>query len=132
MLLTTHAKQSKHSDQDKDLNITMQGKQINNASEETLLGVFIDSNLSWKAQIQKVRRCVLFQLSILRTVRKYLPTHIRILYYNYYVKPQLPYCCCIWGHCSKKRYRNCHQTTKTSCTSSFRCRSSSTISTTFL
>ena len=54
MLLTTHAKQSKLTDEDKDLNITMQGKQIKNASEEMLRGVIIDSSLSWKAQIQKV------------------------------------------------------------------------------
>ena len=67
-----------------------------------LLGVIIDSNLSWKAQIQKVRHSVLLKLSILRTMRKYLPTGMRILYYNYYIKPHLLYCCSIWGQCSQK------------------------------
>ena len=72
MLLTTHAKQSTLTDDDKDLNITMQGKQIKSASEEMLLGVIIDSNLSWKAQIQKVRCSILFKLSILRKIRKFV------------------------------------------------------------
>ena len=71
MLPTTHAKQSKLTDEDKDLNIIMQGKQIKKASEEMLLGVIIDSNLSWKAQIQKVRCSVLFKLSALRKIHKY-------------------------------------------------------------
>ena len=57
------SKQSEHTDEGKDLNITMQGKQVKNASEETLLSVIIDSNLSWKAQIQKIRHSVLFKLS---------------------------------------------------------------------
>ena len=42
MLLTTHAKRSKLTDEDKDLNITMRGKEIKNAHEEMLLGVIID------------------------------------------------------------------------------------------
>ena len=67
-----------------------------------LCGVIIDSSLSWKAQIQKVRHSILFKLSILRKIRKYLPTGIRILYYNYYIKPHLLYCCSIWGQCSQK------------------------------
>ena len=65
MLLTSHAKRSKLTDENKDLNITMRGKEIKNASQEMLLGVIIDSSLSWKAQIQKVRRSILFKLSIL-------------------------------------------------------------------
>ena len=42
MLLTTHAKWSKLTDEDKDLNITMRGKEIKNASEEMLRGVITD------------------------------------------------------------------------------------------
>ena len=29
------------------------------------------------------------------------PPRIRILYYNYYIKPHLEYCCSVWGICSK-------------------------------
>ena len=102
MLLTTHAKRSKLTDEDKDLHEYMQGKQIKNAHLKRYLCYLglscIASNLSWKAQIQKVRCSILFKLSILRKIRKYLPTGIRILHYNYYIKPHLLYCCSIWGH----------------------------------
>ena len=39
MLLTTHAKQSKLTDEDKDLNITMQGKQIKMHLKTCYLGL---------------------------------------------------------------------------------------------
>ena len=31
----------------------------------------------------------------------FLPTQVRILYYTYYIKPHLEYCCTIWELCSK-------------------------------
>ncbi len=102
MLLTSKAKQTRLTEQDKDLNITLHGTQIENVTQEILLGVLIDNNLSWQPQVQKVRRTILFKLSILRKIRKYLPTSVRTLYYNYYIRPHLEYCCSIWGQCNQK------------------------------
>lgn len=84
------------------LQVEVQNTLIETVSEDKVLGVIIDNNLSWKSQVQKVRKTVLFKLSILRRIRKYLPKHTRILFYNYYVKPHLDYCCSVWGNCSKR------------------------------
>ena len=62
-----------------------------------LLGVFIDSILSWKKQAAHVKQCVSFKLSLLHRIRKYLPFKTRILFYNYYIKPIIEYCCIVWG-----------------------------------
>ena len=62
-----------------------------------LLGVFVDSTLSWKKQIAHVKQCVSFKLSLLRRIRKYLPFETRILFYNFYIKPVIEYCCIVWG-----------------------------------
>lgn len=70
MLLVTKAKHSRLTEQNNHIKITMQEKQIENLSQEKLLGVIIDNNLSWQAQVQKVRRTILFKLSILRKIRK--------------------------------------------------------------
>ena len=45
---------------------------IENTKHEKLLGVIIDNNLSWQHQVKKVRKTVIFKLSILRKIRKYL------------------------------------------------------------
>ena len=65
------------------------------------LGILIDNNLALHPQVKKVRQTIIFKISLLRKLRKYLPTPIRILYYNYYIKPHLEYCCSLWGNCSK-------------------------------
>ena len=56
---------------------------------------------TWHPQVKKVRKTIIFKISILSKIRKYLPTPIRILYYNYYIKPHLEYCWSVWGNCSK-------------------------------
>ena len=56
-----------------------------------------DKNLTWHSQVKKVKN----KLPIFRKIKQYLPTKMRILYYNYYIKLQLEYCCTIWGLCSK-------------------------------
>ena len=62
-----------------------------------LLGVFIDSTLSWKKQVAQVKQCVSFKLSLLCRIRKYLPLKTRIIFYNYYLNPIIEYCCIVWG-----------------------------------
>ena len=49
----------------------------------------------------RVKQSVVLKLSILRKLRKYLSADLRILYYNYYIKPHFEYCCSIWGQCNK-------------------------------
>ena len=83
------------------LDISIAGKQISQATSEKLLGVQIDNNLTWREQIKKVKRTVCFKISILRRIRKSLPTDIRKVFYNLYIKPHLEYCCSVWGQCSQ-------------------------------
>ena len=85
-----------------DLNIKIQGKRITSVTEEKLLGIQIDNKLTWKEQIKKVKRTVNFKISILRRIRKYLPTETRKHFYNLNIKPHLEYCCSVWGHCCQK------------------------------
>ena len=62
-----------------------------------LLGDFVDSTLSRKKQVALVKQCVSFKLSLLCRIRKYLPFETRILFYNYYIKPIIEYCCTVCG-----------------------------------
>ena len=60
-----------------------------------LVGVFIDSTPLWKKQVAHVKQCVFFKLSLLRRICKYVPFETRILFYNYYIKPIIEYCCIV-------------------------------------
>ena len=101
MLILSKAKESRLAENEIDINININGRQIKNTKQEKLLGVVIDNNLTWHSQVKKVKQTIAFKLSIFRKIRHYLPTKTRILYYNYYIKPHLQYCCTIWGQCNK-------------------------------
>ena len=101
MLILSNEKESRLTENETDLNIIIDGTQIKNTAQEKLLGVIIDKNLTWHSRVKKVKQTVAFKLSIFRKIKQFLPAQIRILYYNYYIKPHLEYCCTIWGLCSK-------------------------------
>ena len=101
MLILSKAKESRLTETEIDINININGTQIKNTKQEKLLGVLIDNNLTWHSQVKKVKQTIAFKLSILRKIRHYLPAKTRMLYYNYYIKPHLQYCCTIWGQCNK-------------------------------
>ena len=92
MLIISKSKESRLETIDRDFYLNVNDTTIKNTKHEKLLGVIIDNNLSWQHQVNKVRKTVLFKLSILRKIRKYLSSPLRILYYNYYIKPHLEYC----------------------------------------
>ncbi len=102
MLLGTKQKLKTIPNSSNCLNIEIKGKQITQVKIERLLGVQIDNSLTWDQQILKVKRTILFKLSILRKIKRYLPLDIRKMFYSYYIKPHIHYCASVWGHTSKK------------------------------
>ena len=101
ILIISKSKESRLETIDRDFYLNVNDTTIENTKHEKLLGVIIDNNLSWQHQVKRVRKTVLFKLSILRKIRKYLSTPLRIIYCNYYIKPNLEYCCSVWGQCNK-------------------------------
>ena len=99
--MNSNAKESRLTENETDLNIIIDRTQIKNTAQEKLLGVIIDKNLTWRSQVKKVKQTIAYKLSIFGKIQQFLPTQIRILYYNHYIKPHLEYCCTIWGLCSK-------------------------------
>lgn len=104
MLIASQQKLRSITNSDDCLNITVQGTHIEQVTSEKMLGVLIDNSLTWNQQVQKVKKTVLFKIHILRKIKKYLPLNIRKMFYNYYIKPHLDYCCSVWGETSKKNH----------------------------
>ena len=68
---------------------------------ERILGVYIDSHLTWNEHIDTLRRKLLQRIAILAKARKYIPTKYRLLLYNASIKPLFTYCCTVWSNCSQ-------------------------------
>ena len=72
------------------------------STNEKLLGVHIDNDLSWTTQIENtIKKCNTL-LYLLRRIKCYLSIHVRKLFYNAYVLPHLDYCCTIWGNANSE------------------------------
>ena len=58
------------------------------------------------------KKCTFYILFILKKIRKYLQLEIRIIFYDYYVKPLIEYCSSVWGVCSKENQSKIIKTKK--------------------
>ena len=77
------------------LDLTLDGQQISKTASERVLGVYIDSHLTWSVHIEELRRKLIKRMSILARVRKHLPTQYRLLLFNANIKPLFEYCCTV-------------------------------------
>ena len=83
------------------LDLSVDGMQLTKVESERVLGVYIDSHLTWNEHIDTLRRKLLQRIAILARARKYIPTKYRLLLYNASIKPLFTYCCTVWSNCSQ-------------------------------
>ena len=99
MLIATTQRQSRLGNPNLDLNVGETS--IENVSSHKVLGVHVDKFLQWEVQIDQVHNMINSKIILLSKIKKYLPTEIRILYFNAYILPLFDYCITIWGNCSR-------------------------------
>ena len=56
-------------DHDKNLNVFLNGNNLEQVTSEKLLGVTIDESLSWKQQIKVIKRTITYKISLLRRIK---------------------------------------------------------------
>ena len=100
MLMGTKQKLSRISK--KDLNLFINDNEIENVSSHKVLGIMIDSSLTWNEQIDYIVKKINSKVFLFSRIKKFLPKDTRILYYNAYIQPLFDYCITIWGNCSKQ------------------------------
>ena len=73
---------------------------LEEAAGEKLLGVVIDSNLSWNLHIDYLIKKLNSRICLLKRAKAYLTFACRKMLYNALIKPILEYCCTVWGNCT--------------------------------
>ena len=84
-----------------DVNVVLNGVNIDCAETVRYLGVFIDKELKWESHIMYVSRIISRNIGIINRSRFFLSHRHRYLLYNALVLPYLNYCCLIWGNAPK-------------------------------
>ena len=73
---------------------------LEEAAGEKLLGVVIDSNLSWNLHNHYLIKKLNSRICLLKRAKAYLTFACRKMLYNALIKPMLEYCSTVWGNCT--------------------------------
>lgn len=78
--------------------ILLNDRQIQKVPFMKFLGVYFDSNLTWKVHLTNKANQILKVVSILGRLKHYIPTYTLRLIYNSLILPHLNYAICAWGN----------------------------------
>ena len=82
-----------------NLDLLLNNQVIEYTDSEKLLGIHIDTSLSWKKQVETMLKKCNTMLYLLLRIRFFLNIDVRKLFYIAYILPHLDYCCTVWGNC---------------------------------
>ena len=97
MLVSTKAKRKALNKSNQNLQVNINGTELEVVSKIKLLGVLLDNSLDWKEQVQAVSLKVSRGLGILKHSKKFLPFSALTSLYTSIVEPHFQYCCSVWG-----------------------------------
>ena len=88
------------------LNVKIGANCIENVNVYKILGIFIDSKLTWSDQIKNIARKVNTGISLLRRIMKLIPVSYRVIFTHSFIFPHFDYCSNVWGGGAKHLHIN--------------------------
>ena len=95
MLVSTKSKRKALDKSNQNLEVKINGKELEVASKIKYLGILLDNSLDWKDQVRGVSLKVSRGLGILKHAKKALPFSALISLYASIVEPHFRYCCSV-------------------------------------
>ena len=83
MLITTD--QRRHHRQNDRLSITLNEQNLQQVSQQKVIGVVVDENLKWQEHVNGVYKKISQTLELFRRIKQFLTQWSRILFYNSYI-----------------------------------------------
>jgi len=84
----------------KNVEVRIDDQKIERSKSVKCLGVLLDDGLTWKEQVQSVRKRIFAGLARLRRQKDVLPPNTKKKIYNAMVLPHLDYCSVVWQECT--------------------------------
>ena len=82
------------------LQLHVNSTELEQVSSHKLLGVTIDSQLTFDQHVENLCTKLLQRIAVLRKIRRFLPLDQRKLYYNAMIKQTMLYASTVWTSCS--------------------------------
>ena len=84
------------------MTLTIKGTELKLVTSVKLLGLEIDSELSFTSHLKKLCKKLSQRIDVLKKIRSCLPMKQRLLYYNTMIRSVLHYVSSIWTSCDKE------------------------------
>ena len=97
---------------EQDFSFNIDGQQIQKCDDVDLLGVNIDSKLSFDKHISSICSKVNKQLSVVKRFKHLIDDHIKRRLYKAFILPVFNYCSDVWHFCSKRSKAKLEQLNK--------------------
>ena len=123
MIIAPRQKQQLHKP---TLNLTIGSSNIEQVKEHKLLGVFIDTHLTWNKHIETMIKKLSRNIFLLYKLRQFVQQKHLLLFFNAHIMSHLNYASTIWDGCSQDTFKklnsihrravkqiNCSQSTST-------------------
>ena len=95
MLVTTNQKRQRLTNDNLDLKFN--NESLNMISHDKILGVYVDSNLTWSDHTKHLTRKIASNIWLLSKIKKYLSQAHRVQFYKSYIQPHIDFCSIVWG-----------------------------------
>ena len=82
-----------------NLNIIIDGQEIEQVASINFLGVQIDEHLDWKVHIDKVSMKMAKSIGLINKIKSYVSVSTRRTLYCSLVLPYIQYCNIVWANC---------------------------------
>ena len=113
MLVTTNQKRQRlHSE---TLNLRFNEESLKTITNDKILGVFVDNNLTWSNHIKHLTKKITSNIWLLSKIKKFLSQTQRVQFYKSYIQPHIDFCNIVWGSSSEANKLKIFRLQKTAC-----------------
>ena len=86
---------------DRALSVSLNSEEIEQVTQAKVLGVTLDSHLTWTNHIDNLCSTINSRLALLRRIKPFLTKDCALRFYNSCIHANIIYCSVTWGNCSK-------------------------------
>ena len=113
MLVTTYQKRQRLTNDHLDLAYNKES--LNMISNDKILGVFVDNNLTWSNHIKHLTKKIASSIWLLSKIKNFLSQAHRVQFYKSYIQPHIDFCNIVWGSSSESNKLKIFRLQKRAC-----------------
>ena len=113
MFVTTSQKRQRLIDD--NLKLFYNNDALHTITNDKILGVFVDNNLTWSEHVKHVTKKIASNIWLLSKIKAFLSKELRVQFYKSYIQPHIDFCNIVWGSTSEANKLKIYRLQKRAC-----------------